>query len=86
MNALAARDGKILWKEIVKAYREGDAPEAVHGLLHWKARDIMQKGSRAWKPEEARELSVSLIELLSDSRGRDITLGLALERFALSMR
>jgi len=84
VNALGARDGKTLWKEITKAFREGDAPEMIHGLLHWKARDLMQKGGRAWSKEEARALSVSLIELLSDSRRGDLELSLALERFALS--
>ncbi|CAN5712520.1 hypothetical protein BH11PAT2_BH11PAT2_08880 [soil metagenome] len=85
VNALGARDRAVLWKEIVKAYRLGDAPEMVHGLLHWKARDMMQKGSRAWPPKQARALSRALIELLSDSRGRDLELGPALERFALSL-
>jgi len=85
VNALAARDSATLWKEIVKAYRLGDAPEMVHGLLHWKARDLMQKGSRGWTPFQARHLSRQLIELLSDSRGRDLELGTALERFALSL-
>jgi hypothetical protein len=86
VNALGAKDGQALWKEIIKAYRFGDAPEMIHGLLHWKARDMMQKGSRAWTPEQARMLSRNLILLLSDSRGRDLTLDLALERFALSLR
>jgi hypothetical protein len=85
VNALGAKDGPALWKEVVKAFRDGDAPEAVHGLLHWKARDIMQKGSRSWKPEEARALSRSLIELVSDARSGDLPLNLALERFALSL-
>jgi hypothetical protein len=84
VNALGAKDGEVLWKEIVKAYRLGDAPEMVHGLLHWKARNMMQKGGGKWTPTEARRLSRDLILLLSDSRGRDIPLGLALERFALS--
>jgi len=85
VNALAAKDRVILWKEIVKALREGDAPEMVHGLLHWKARDLMQKGSRAWTKTAARSLSLSLIELLSDSRGGALPLTLSLERFALSL-
>ncbi len=85
VNALGAKDGQALWKEIIKAYRQGDVPEMVHGLLHWKARDMMQKGSRAWTPNEARALSRDLILLLSDSRGRDLPLGPALERFALSL-
>ena len=84
VNALAAKDGVQLWKEIVKAERQGDAPEAIHGLLHWKARDLMQKGSPKWGAEGSRELSVSLIELVSDSRSGNLPLGPALERFALS--
>ena len=85
VNALGAKDGKVLWKEITKALRKGDAPEAVHGLLHWKARDLMQKGSPRWGKNDARTLSRELIELLSDSRGKDLELSLALERFALSL-
>lgn len=85
VGALGAKDGPGLWKEIVKAYRQGDAPEMIHGLLHWKARDLMQGGRGAWTPEEARRLSRTLIELLADSRGKDLELTLALERFALSL-
>lgn len=85
VNALAARNREALWKEVTTALREREAPEALHGLLHWKARDLMQKGGRGWTPESARSLSVSLIELLSDSRGKDLPLPLALERFALTV-
>jgi hypothetical protein len=85
VNALGSKNGKALWEELLKSKREGDAPEALHGLLHWKARDMMSKGSRVWKPEETRELSVQLITLLSDSRGGDLQLFDNLERFALSL-
>jgi hypothetical protein len=85
VNALAARDGRALWTELAKAGRAGDAPEMLHGLLHWKARDLMQKGSRAWAPDEARRLSADLIKLLSESRGGGLELGPAMERFALSL-
>jgi DNA polymerase III delta subunit len=85
VNALGARDGKLLWKEIVKAHRQGDAPEAVHGLLHWKARDLLQKRNQKWKPEEARALSRALIELVSEARSGSLDLQLSLERFALSL-
>ena len=85
VNALGSRDGKSLWKEIQKAYRQGDAPEMIHGLLHWKARDLMTKKSRDWTRDQARMLSRELIQLVSDSRGKDIELSLALERFALSI-
>jgi hypothetical protein len=85
VNALGAKDGKVLWKEIIKAERLGDAPEMIHGLLHWKARDLMQKGSPKWKPEESRALSRALIELVSDARSGALDLELSLERFALSL-
>ncbi|MEK7601864.1 MAG: hypothetical protein AAB472_00010 [Patescibacteria group bacterium] len=85
VQALADRKGSVLWKELQKAERLGDAPEMLHGLLHWKARDLMQKGGKAWSPAEAQELSVTLIELLSSARGKDLPLSLALERFALSL-
>ncbi len=86
VNALGEKNKELLWKEIVKALRAGEAPEALHGLLHWKARDMMQKGNRVWGKEGARKLSVKLIEIVSDSRAGDLTLKENLERFALSLR
>lgn len=85
VNALAARNREKLWLEVNRALRAGDAPEMLHGLLHWKARDIMEKGSRAWKPQESRALSLSLISLLQDSRRKGLDIALSLERFALSL-
>ena len=86
VSALAQKDGPTLWKELQKAYREGEAPEALHGLLHWKARDMMQKGNPKWGKDGARKLSVELIELLSDSRGGELPLKESIERFALSLK
>lgn len=85
VNALASKNREALWKEVVLALRAGDAPEMLHGLLHWKARDMMQKGGGKWGEEGARALSVDLIELLSDSRSGDLPLAENLERFALSV-
>lgn len=85
VNALGARDGALLWLELQKAYRAGDVPEMVHGLMHWKARDMMQKGNPKWGKDGARMLSRDLITLLSDSRGGDLPLKEALERFALGI-
>lgn len=85
VNALGARDGAALWKELQKAYRQGDAPEMIHGLLHWKARDMMKKGSPKWGKEGARKLSRDLIVLVSTSRSGDLQLSEGLERFALGI-
>jgi hypothetical protein len=85
VDALAVRSRGKLWLELMRALRAGDAPEMLHGLLHWKARDLLQKGGRAWSREEARALSLSLIALLMDSRHKGLDLGESLERFALSL-
>lgn len=85
VNALAARKRDALWLEVNRALRAGDAPEMLHGLLHWKARDVMEKGSRSWTPQESRHLSLTLIELLQSSRRGGLSLDLALEKFALTV-
>jgi len=85
VNALGAKNKSALWLELNKACRAGDAPEMLHGLLHWKARDLMTKGSRAWTQSESRALSLNLIALLQESRRGGLELGVALERFALSI-
>ena len=84
VNALASRSREKLWTEINRALRAGDAPEMLHGLLHWKARDMMSTGSRAWNPKESRQVSLQLIEILQNSRRGGLDLSLSLERFALS--
>jgi hypothetical protein len=86
VNALATRNREKLWLEINRALRAGDAPEMLHGLLHWKARDLMEKGSRVWNQNESRQLSLSLIALLQKSRSSDgLELSECLEKFALSI-
>lgn len=85
VNALAAKNREKLWLEINRALRRGDAPEMLHGLLHWKARDLLERGSRAWSVAEARTLSLALIALLQEARSGGLELSLSLERFALSM-
>lgn len=86
VQALGAKDGPAMWKELHKAYRQGDAPEMLHGLLHWKARDMMKKGNSVWGKEGARKLSRDLIILVSTSRSGDLQLGEGLERFALGLK
>ena len=88
VNALAARSREKLWLEVVRALRAGDAPEMLHGLLHWKARDLMDlpAGRQGrWSAADARKLSLSLISLLQSSRRGGLDLSLSLERFALSL-
>lgn len=87
VNALGARSREKLWLEINRALRTGDPPEQLHGLLHWKARDLMGKSDfpKKWSPAEARKLSMDLITLLQNSRRGGLDLSLSLERFALTI-
>ena len=85
VDALGVKSREKLWLEIVRASRLGDAPEMLHGLLHWKARDMLQKGSREWPPAESRALSLNLIKLVQETRNKGLDFGESLERFALSM-
>lgn len=85
VNALERRDARTLWLELERALRLGDAPEATHGILHWKARELMKKQSRTWTRDEARILSRTLIEMASDARSGGLPLATALERFALTL-
>lgn len=85
VDALAQKNREKLWLELMRAERAGDAPEMLHGLLHWKARDLMEKGSRTWSPAEARKLSMDLITLLQDSRRKSFDFSESLERFAFSI-
>lgn len=74
VNALGARSREKLWLEINRAFHAGDAPEMLHGLLHWKARDLRD-----------RKLSLDLITLLQTSRRGGLDLSESLERFALAI-
>ena len=88
VNALAMRQREKLWLEVNRALIAGDPPEKLHGLLHWKARDLMSKPgmhNAKWNPNESRRLSLQLIELLQSSRRNGLVLPLSLEKFALSM-
>jgi hypothetical protein len=85
VNALAVHSREKLWLEIERALYAGDPPEMLHGLLHWKARDLMEKGSAKWSPADARSLSLALILLLQDTRRKSLDLAASLERFALSI-
>ena len=77
-HALSSKTEGALWLELQRAYRRGEAPEALHGLLHWKARELMKKGNM-----EGRALSTNLILLMSDARKGTRSLGESLELFSL---
>lgn len=72
--ALAAKDRKKLWLGLMQAFGAGEKPEAVAGLLAWKARQMKNIA-----------LSRELVCLYHDSHRGAGGLELLLERFALKL-
>ncbi len=72
--ALGNHDKKKLWLGLTAALEEGEKPEAIAGLLAWKARQMKDV-----------TLSRQLISLYHDSHRGAGDLELLLERFALKL-
>lgn len=83
-GALAAGDKKKLWLGIVRALAAGERPEAVSGLLLWKARDLVVKAPAA-KRERALGTARALLAMYHESHRGGGDLALLLERFALAL-
>ncbi len=75
VNALAARRSRA--GRVTEGGRLGDAPE-MHGLLHWKARDLMQKGGGSGVQKERASFRSRLSNYYPDSRSGDLPLSLRL--------
>ena len=83
-DALRAADKKALWVGYMREIAKGSAPEAIHGVLFWAAKDMLLRSKPA-NPEHARgrKLIASLAELPHAARRRGEDLEYALERFVL---
>ena len=81
-NALQRGDKKALWVGLMREYAKDSAPEAVHGLLFWGAKQMVLKAQAKERPR-AERLVAALAELPHETRRRGEDLGYALERFAL---
>jgi hypothetical protein len=83
-NALARRDKRALWVNYQSEIAGGAAPEAVHGVLFWGAKDLFMKSRDKGTQERAQKLVAALAELPHEARRRGEDLEYALERFVLS--
>lgn len=91
--ALGNRDKKKLWLGLTEALREGEKPEAVAGLLHWKVRDMLAReagnpavgGARKYTKDEMKNLSREIVSIYHDSHRGVGSLDLLLERLALKL-
>jgi hypothetical protein len=83
-NALQRGDKKALWVGLMREYAKGSAPEAVHGLLFWGAKQMVLKARSDAEAARGRGLATALAALPHESRRKGEDLSYALERFVLS--
>ncbi len=83
-NALERGDKKALWVGLMRELEKGSAPEAIHGLLFWGAKRMVQSAHDAQGKNRAMALVAKLAELPHEARRRGVELEYALEQFALS--
>jgi DNA polymerase III delta subunit len=83
-NALRAGDKKALWVSYMEEIAKGGAPEAIHGVLFWGAKDAFLKSGG--KDSRTKRLVAELAALPHEARRRGEDLEYALERFVLSTK
>lgn len=83
-NALRKADKKTLWVSYMREIAKDAAPEAIHGVLFWAAKDMFLNGD-ATARVRATALIAQLADLPHAARRRGFELEYALERFVLSL-
>src|SRR3989338_3833078 len=83
-NALRLADKKALWVNYQRQLADNAAPEAIHGVLFWAAKDMFMKSSSKEQQNRAKNLITQLAELPHEARRHGEELEYALERFVLS--
>lgn len=79
-NALQSGNKKDLWVGFQRELQSGKAPEAIHGVLFWAAKQYCLRSNS----DRARNLVARLAELPHEARRQGEELEYALERFVLS--
>ena len=81
---LKTGDKKNMWVAYQRELVSGNAPEAIHGVLFWAAKQALLAARDAKDVERGRKLVAILVELPHEARRRGEELEYALERFILS--
>ena len=86
VNHMRAGDKKKLWVGYQQELAQGNAPEAIHGVLFWGVKQMLL-AARKGSPEQSRgnAFLIKLTELPHESRRRGEELEYALERFVLGI-
>ena len=83
-EALASRDSFKAWKLYREAIDGGSEPEAIAGMLFWKAKMMVTKGGGKYSAEESKALLGQIIVLYHDAHRGLVDFELGLERMMLS--
>jgi DNA polymerase III delta subunit len=83
-NALQKGDRKALWVGLMSEFSKGSAPEAVHGLLFWGAKQMLLRARDAATRTKGEIMVSELAALPHEARRRGEELEYALERFVLA--
>lgn len=83
-DALKRGDKKALWVGYQRALAREEAPEAIHGVLFWGAKQSLLASSGKERGR-AKRLVAELAELPHESRRKGVDLEYALERYILGV-
>lgn len=83
--ALRRGDKKTLWVEYQHALARDEAPEAIHGVLFWGAKQALLAAQGAKDKGQAGKRIAELAELPHEARRQGIELEYALERYILGI-
>jgi|SRR3989344_5778484 len=83
--ALKGGDKKRLWVEYQRALARDDAPEAIHGVLFWGAKQDLLAARGAKDKEHAGKLVAELAALPHEARRAGFELEYALEHYILGI-
>lgn len=76
---------KNMWVAYQRELAQGEAPEAIHGVLFWGAKQTLLSARDVQNVQRSKRLIATLAELPHESRRRGEELEYALERFILSI-
>jgi len=85
VDYLRARDKKRLWVAYQQELAQGNAAEAIHGVLFWGVKQALLAARSTQDIERGKKLIITLTELPHESRRRGEELEYALERFILTV-
>ena len=83
-RALRRGDKKALWVGYQRALLRDEAPEAIHGVLFWGAKEMFMQ-SRGADRTRAEKFLAELAELPHEARRKGFALEYALERYILGL-